>query len=147
MSFEKLKKSLAALKGHYGIIYKSFMTLLTVQPQPTKEVVDKSYLKLQERYDKLFNAYDEILAHVDDDNNNDGTFDAEKVRTDFISQYEKLLSEQSEVERKYVACKEKCQPIQSNETVVTPVERPSFRLTALSSPSWNGVKADLYLEE
>ena len=153
MSYEVSKRSLAAYKGHYGIVFKSFVSLLAVQPQPTEEAVNKSYSKLQERIEKLFKALDDVVGALGSDDNKDETVDVEKETTELLGYYEKLLCEQNEIEGKYVEFKGKVRlseskvtthPLTTDRDIITTERKALVRLTALKPPSWNGVKADFY---
>ena len=153
MSFEKSKRSLASLKGHYGIVYKSFISLLALKPQPTEEAVQKMYGKLQERYDKLFKSLDDCVALLDsledeksETSDTSAVTDVDKERSVIMDYYERVFSEQNEIESQYVAFKCSCsQKSTSTVPAAGPSQvlvTPAVRLTALSPPSWNGAKAD-----
>ena len=66
-TYKQCKRTLAAHKGYYGTLYKSFTSLLNQDPPPSVDAVHRSYTKLQDRYDKVFAALDTCNSALEED--------------------------------------------------------------------------------
>ena len=123
-------------------MHKSFMSLLSVQPRPTEDAVDKSYAKVQNRIDKLFKSLDDIISLLGSGEvtgeESSSTFDLDTENSEYMTYDEKLLSEQTEIESRYVSFKQASAPTlpvstpQRTNSVQVPAP---VRLTALSPTS------------
>ena len=152
-SFAASKKSFTAYKGHYNRTTKAFEALLQVKPRPTIQTLEKSYTRVQKQMDALFNSADSIITLLEsfDSAATDGRLDINRELIEMTQYYEKSLTEQCDIESKYVEFKESCTAsshptTHMSQSTSRSIEsnRPSVRLTALEPPSWNGTKADFY---
>ena len=159
MSFQRSKRSLAGYKGHYNVSVKAFHALCALQPYRTKDSIEKSYSKLQERVDALLAAVDRTNSVLEEAE----TMEAEKVDVEsetqeLLAYHEKVLTELNEIEKLFVDFQvsyesrndgrnTRFQDGRSSATSLptsSPTTRPSVRLTALDPPGWSGIKADFY---
>ncbi len=147
-TYKHCKRSLSGHKGYYNIIYKSFNSLLNQEPSPSSDAVRRSYAKLQDRYDKVFSALDVCTAALDNDES--VADDAKETEhKELLDYHELVLSEQNSAETLYSNFNAKI--VDKAPAVVVPpapppllTNKPTVKLTSLSPPKWNGVKADFY---
>ena len=127
----------------------AFEAVLKVKPNPTIETLETSYTRVQKQLDAVFNSADQLilLLETSDSAATEATGTELGEITTF---YEKLLNDQCVIETKYVE-------FRHGYTTTTPISptihvnpptigtaRPTVRLTALTPPSWNGIRADFY---
>ena len=150
-TLETTKKSFAAYKGHYNRSLKLFNALLDVKPLPTLSSIESSYNRLQQRMDSLFNSTEPMISLFEEteftaDDNVDVTAELET----YNRYYDSLISEKTKMETRYAKHKEDMKSVTgereqvSLNTTIRSNDKPTVKLTALSPPSWNGVKADFY---
>ena len=148
-SFAKTKKSFAGFKGHYTRSLKAYNALIDVKPFPTLSSMEATYDRLQKRMDTLFNETETMIAFLEEGKFEDGEEVDIENELDTVNQFfDRLISEQTEVETSYAIFKEKFAKHNSinREPMFpsVPVDRATVKLTALAPPTWNGIKADFY---
>ena len=90
----------------------------------------------------MFGALDKSMSAADSDETLKEE-EKEKENEELLAYYEKLLEEQNVVESGYAVFKSK--HTETSVTVNRPErDKPTLKLTALTPPAWNGVKADFF---
>ena len=151
MSYDSLKRSHGAYKGHFNRCLKRFNTLVDLQTPPTLVSVESAYTRLQKQLDSLFTSTDTLTTFLEEGEFEEGsTVDATKELTDINAFHDTLIDEQAKIETAYGKFKEAHMKSVTNNTTpessTTPTStyRPTVKLKALDPPAWNGVKADFY---
>ena len=143
-TYKQCKRNLSGHKGHYTIVFKSFNALLNQEPPPSSEAAQRSYAKLQDRYDKIFASIDACSIALD----SDGTVTddvKEKKEKEILDYTEQVLAEQNSVETVYSTFKIKIDETTPIVAAAAPILiKPHVKLRDLSVPKWNGVQSDFY---
>jgi hypothetical protein len=114
-----------------------------MKPRPTDEVVKSAYVRLQDRMEKVFTAMEKVMNAIEDNDVDDEN--SKKESDELIAYHEKFSEDRNGIESLYAAFRE--QGISKEQVIsvdVTKSKKPVVRLTALSPPVWNGVKADFH---
>ena len=158
MSYDTLKRSHGAYKGHFNRCLKRFNTLVDLTPPPTLSSVESAYTRLQKQLDSLITSTETLTTFLEEGKFDVGSnIDATKELNEINTFHDTLIDEQAKVEVAYGAFKEKQKTdvpngntntttSASNTTHLHPTlsARPTVKLKALDPPAWNGVKADFY---
>ena len=156
MSYDTLKRSHGAYKGHFSRCLKRFNTLVDLKTPPTLSSVESAYTRLQKQLDSLFTSTEAITTFLEEGKFEEGsTVDVAKELEDINTFHDTLIDEQAKIETSYGNFKEALMKSVTNNTASvptatptptpsTPTSRPTVKLKALDPPAWNGVKADFY---
>ena len=159
MSYDTLKRSHGAYKGHFNRCLKRFNTLVDLTPPPTLSSVESAYTRLQKQLDSLITSTETLTTFLEEGKLDGGSgVDATKELEEINTFHDTLIDEQAKVEVAYGAFKEKQRTnvtnenadtttLTSNTTHPTLNTRPIVKLKALDPPAWNGVKADFYTKK
>ena len=146
------KKSFAAYKGHYKRNLKLFNAILDVKPLSTLSSIESSYNRLQQRMESLFNSTENMITLFEETEfTADDNVDVTKELETYNQYYDSLISEKTKMETVYAKLKEDMGNVTTQNVQISLAtatnrfnDKPTVRLTALSPPSWNGIKADFY---
>ena len=155
MSYDSLKRSHGAYKGHFNRCLKRFNTLVDMATPPTLSSVDTAYTRFQKQLESLLTSTETLTAFLEEGKFEEGsTVDATKELDEINTYHDQLIDEQTKVELAYGEFKAKQNTKQNTTTPTTsttshaphapPSTRPTVKLKALDPPAWNGVKADFY---
>ena len=157
MSYNTLKRSHGAYKGHFNRCLKRFNMLVDLDTVPTLSSVETAYSRLQKQLESLFTSTETVTTFLEEGKFEDGaTVDATKELTEINVFHDELIDQQAKVELAYGKFKEAHmkhiieQNIHHATTIIPPTvsapgnTRPTIKLKALDPPTWNGIKADFY---
>ena len=154
MSYDSLKRSHGAFKGHFNRCMKRFNSLIGLQAAPTLSSVEAAYLRLQKQLESLFTSTETLTSFLEEGKFEEGVVvDAAAELLVMNKFHDELIEQQTKVEEDYAKFKESQKNITptgqtANHTPSTsthvPTPRSTVKLKALDPPTWNGRRADFF---